>query len=513
MADQCLVSFEDVHATCGDVDISAITELKLLARANGVPQVTLLVDGGNSNGTGAFAADGVSLDNARAIFDTCRSMVKTSGASLSLSLTCRTVGGGGESQSLNLNGWMLVDAALSPVQQRGVCTAALTFAHPLYKAQLGGAMPGMLSVPPMLSSVSGGNPLEIFTAALEAYAEAPRSTPPQITVDGAVGLYEVEPALIRHLSAAVSALKSSVAWSGGGLPAHSVLGAWTSALWMGIASYGMPSAGNSVLQGLLSGLVPECSLALGGDFTAGALELGPFTPWADASLVIHDSDVLSLDFPQADPSPLSGVHFMTGLSSGNSLTSFHAMGAQAGEGVKPVDVFYVPQSELDAEYMYGPIQQFTEPGWLVHTASCAAGLRSRFESDSVTAGGGSFSSAATVPRGGTMALSGSTSSMPSVDYARAALLCAKAYFETSYMKDWAFNVATRLMFSSGGTLCPGRVVSIRSGSGEVVGGYINSVEHTISVANRAAVTRVTCTHPRFGGLPPAITSGSNALYT
>ena len=41
-----LVSFENVSASIGGSDISSIVELQLVAAANAVPQVTLLVDVG-----------------------------------------------------------------------------------------------------------------------------------------------------------------------------------------------------------------------------------------------------------------------------------------------------------------------------------------------------------------------------------------------------------------------------------------------------------------------------------
>jgi len=510
-----LVSFEDVHATCGGVDISAITELKVSTMTNGVPLIMLSVDGGNSDMSGSVAAEGVSLDNARIIFDACRSMVKTDGATLSLSLTCRAVGpGGSETQTLSINGWMLIDVALSSVQRKGVCTASLTFAHPLYKAHLGGAMVGLLETPPLVSQVNGGNPLDVFVNALTTYASTARAKPEPITLPGAYGPAEVHPILQSHLMKALSALRASVTWEGGGLPAEKILAGWGPALCAGIAtSYAVPSAGNSVLHTLFSGLIPECSLALGGDYMAGSLTLKPFEPWADASVELSDSRVMSVDFPSNDPSPISGVKFMVAATSGGGFISWHYDGAQGG-GSRPFEAFYVPKSELDAPYMYGPIQQFTEPAWLQQMAGHFDNLMSYKKSDAETTGSGLWHSATTVPRNGSVPTGGGGSKVSSTVYAEAALMCAKAYFETSLMKDWGFSVSAHLSITVGGsTLCPGKVLKVTTPSGEVVSGYITQVEHVISVASRAASTRVVCTHPRFGKLPAAITSPKNALYS
>lgn len=511
-----LVSFENVKATCGGVNISAITEIRLSAAANGVPQITLSVDGGHSNSANTMAADGVSLDNARVIFDTCRSLVKTDGGMLKLSMTCRSIGPSGEDiQTLNLDEWMLIDVALSPVQRSGVCTATLTFAHPLYKAHLGGAMLGLLAAQPSLASLRGGNPLAVFTDALSEYAMAPRLSAP--TIRGATDVGSIQAALVRQLNKALSALEKSVTWAGGGLPAAHELAGWDDALTSGIAAYAVPSSGNSVLQTLLSSLIPECMLALGGDFTKRALTLGPFEPWADAKFIVYDRDIVSMAFPQTDPAPISGVRMSTVASSGGDLTSFNALGCQVGDGAKPFEIFYVPESELSAPYMYGPIQQFAEPGWLLHTAAYGAGFRAHGESDASVAQNGGWNSAMTVPRGGSVELSGGSES-PALAFAAAAASCARAYFETSFMKDWGFSLTTRFMLSTeGGTLCPGSVLSVMAGSdggeSEIVGGYVTLVEHVISVASKAASTKIVCSHPRFGGkLPAAITSTTNALY-
>ena len=93
------------------------------------------------------------------------------------------------------------------------------------------------------------------------------------------------------------------------------------------------------------------------------------------------------------------------------------------------------------------------------------------------------------------------------------LACAKTFYETSLMKDWTFNVNTRLLINKGGVLCPGKVLSVNSASGEALAGYVVNVTHSISVPSKAAHTSITCAYPRFGSLPRGITSSANALYT
>ena len=170
---------------------------------------------------------------------------------------------------------------------------------------------------------------------------------------------------------------------------------------------------------------------------------------------------------------------------------------------------------MAGEYLYGPMPQFPEPRWLVTMSSCESSASARSVSDSFMVANGGLQTAAGTPRGGSVEFGAGIEGGSSIDYAQAVLACAKAYFETSFMKDWVFTATTRLMFStSSGILCPGRVLAVRSGAGEgeVLGGYITSVEHVISVANRNATTRITCSHPRFGELPASITSKTNALY-
>lgn len=507
-----LVSFENVSASVGGYDISDIVELSLKATSNSVPQVTLLVDVGPDGGR---AAEAISLSNARGVLDACREMVRTDGATLSLSVTCRIDGrGGSESQTLSVNGWILTDVAMSPIQRKGVCTAALSFQHPLCKAHLGGAVPALVAIPPTLDNVEDGNPLAVFVRALRIYEAAQRSATLPAAIPGARSPAEIREHLLSRLSKAASDLESHLSWTHGGLPAMGYLGGWGDLICKGIARYAAPSGGNSVLQTLLGYLVPECSLAVGGDYTRSSLDIGPFEPWADASLSIDDSDIVSMDFPQRDPTPISGVRMIMSVTNSSTGVSYHPIGCQTKDPAYLAETFYVPDSELSSQYMYGPIQQFSEPGWMVQMAQYELARSASPTSDSALVGGGKLKTAVTTPRGGGVSFGpGSGGGGSSIDYSQALLACGKAYFETSLMKDWTFTATARLMFSAnGGILCPGKVISIKADSSEVLGGYVVGVEHVISVPNRAATTRIMCTHPRFGELPAAITSTRNALY-
>lgn len=506
-----LVSFENVAASVGGYDISSIAEMHISASANSVPQITLAVDAANS-GAGIGAAEHVSLDNARTVFDVCRSMVKTDGATLSLSMTCHAVGPAGEEeQQLDISGWPLTDVAFTPVQEEGVCLASLTFQHPICKAHFGGFMPGFISGSPDLATVKGANPFAAFTEAIRAYGNMKAMETLPTALPGMSQPARVRAVLRQRLFKAVADLEASVSWTHGGLPAAGRLGGWGMSLVEGFArTYAAPGGGNSILQILLGSLVPECSLALGGDYTKDKLELGPFEPWADATLRISERDILSVDLPQSDPNPISGVCLAAVAQGGGFTSYFDLLGIQGD--TRPADVFYIPDSELKAPYMYGPIQQFTMPGWLQNTVSTRGTVLAGLIADITSAQEGLMETATTMGRNPVVTYGGGAATSSSVEYSSAAAACAKAYFETSFMKDWSFTVTARLLFSAGGTICPGRVMAVSTASGDVLTGYVSHVEHGISVANGSAVTKIVCTHPRFGRLPAAITSPKNALY-
>jgi len=508
-----LVSFEGVSASVGGFDISAIVEMRLQAAANTVPQITLLVDIGPDGGSEAIEA--VSLGNASQVFNACKEMVRKDEATLSLSVSCRIAGPTGQSvQTLSIEGWLLTDVALSPIKREGVCTASLTFRHPLFKAHLGGSVPGLVADDALLNNVEDANPLGVFVRALHLYASSMKVTALPVVVPDAVPPSEMHAQLVSRLTKAASDLESALQWTHGSLPGLSYMAGWADCICRGIARYAEPSCGNSVLQVLLGGLVPECSLAIGGDYTKGALEIGPFEPWADASLTVADSDILSMDFPQTDPSPISGVRLVLATTESDKGSSYFPGFCQVGNATYPAEAFYVPQSERDAQYLYGPIQQFTEPGWLVSASQFANSKSAAPASDAVQSVFGGLKTATTTPRGGDVSFHPSGNvGQASLDYANAALACAKAYFETSLMKDWVFTATTRLMFSTdGGVICPCRAVRITADGKEVLGGYVAGVEHIISVPSKSATTRVICTHPRLGGIPSAISSPTNALY-
>jgi len=255
-------------------------------------------------------------------------------------------------------------------------------------------------------------------------------------------------------------------------------------------------------------------LAIGGDYTQSTLEVGPNEPWAETSLTIDDSDIVSLQFPASDPSPLSGIRIVANNTADALPPGYHVVSCQTGDA--PAEIFYIPQSELSAEYLYGPIQQFQEPSWLGHMANGEQNRDDYRLEDTVLDQDGNLSTAVTVGRGGSAGFSGGggeQSGTAAISYSEAMLACAKAYYETSLMKDWSFTANLRLRFSAGGCICPGRVLGVQAGSGEILSGYVVAVTHTISVPNRAASTSIVCTHPRFGSRPDAIISGKNALYS
>ena len=506
-----VVVFENVSASVGGYDISSILELHLNATANDIPFVTLVVDGGHSNAGKPEAASALALSEVRSLLDVCRAMVKKSGATLNLSLTARAVGGRGDTQTMSISGWMLTDVSIAPVRRGGLVTVALTFMHPICKSHYGGVVPGLLASGLALDSVSGDNPLEVFVSALKTYGEsAKRSSPLPVGIGGADSL-RIRENLLTRLASATAALKSSLRWTGGGLPARNQLAGWEQLHRYALALYAMPSGGTSVFQRFARVLVPECSLAVGGDYTSASLDVGPFMPWADESASVDDSDILGVQFPQSDPSPISGVRVIGGETGESALISYHLDTSQALR--RTADVFYVPSEELQAEYLYGPIHQFQEPGWLTVMKGYAASRSNTGSSDLPSARYGKLILPGSKKAGTATFSSVAEKLLPSFSAAQAMMACAKAYYETSLMKDWAFSVETRLMFRTGGALiCPGQVIGFRSTGTTVVAGYVNSVTHTISVPSRTATTVIECTHPRFGAPPNGI-KGSNALYS
>lgn len=510
-----IVSFENVTATVGGADVSSIVEIQVQASANDIPSVTLLVDAGHpGKADGSSVAAAMDLEAAKKLYSFFIGKVRT--ATLDLSVTARSVGaGGGDTQTLEIKGWTLTDVMLSPIQESGAATVALTCCHPVCKAHFGGAVPGLLSRDPDLTTLAGDNPLAVFTSALGLYASAARIEDVRpTTVNGAADPVTVREKLIGHLTKATAALSSAVTWAGNGLPVPSS-GIPYELIRYGLSVYAMPSGGTSVFQRLVGALVPECSLALGGDYTKPALELRPFTPWEDATLTVKDSDIVSLQFPQSDPSPLSGVRIVSVDTADTLPASYHVDTVQTN--TRASEIFYVPDAELNADLLYGPVQQVQEPGWLAQVKYMSRNASDGGQTDERAAESDNLQTPTnTDPDNPTMTFTPVVADLPAVNYGEALLACAKAYYETALMKDWGFTVTCRFLLAGGGTLCPGRVIAVTSPSGKALEGYVTAVTHTISVTGKTARTTVACTHPRIGGALPrgmsAADTKHNALY-
>lgn len=499
-----IVSFEGVSATVGGVDIAALVELHLNFTANSIPTVTLLVDVGAVN-ENASAVDGVSLAEAGGFLQGLRGMVKSSSGTLELSVTAVSTGpGGSDTQTLKLSGWMLTDVAFSPVVRGGVCTASLTFMHPICKANFGGEMPALLSTNPVFND-GGSNPLDVFISALKTYADTARVADVRDTPnvpDGSAGPLEIREALLSQMDKAVSALAAHTAWSGGGLPLFTALAAYEPQVIQALSRYAAPTGGTSVFQRFSRALVPECSLVMGGDFTSSALSVHPLCPWASPTSSVGEGDIVSIALPQRDPSPISGVHMLSNDTSEELEDSYHQDGAQIKK--LPSEIFYVPQSEIGAEYMYGPIVQLQEPGWLYDT-HCLVVAASRTPPKQPA------TPTSTPISDDTASINAMGESQVAIDYASALMACSKAYYETSLMSGWVFEVTCRLMLSA--NIRPGEVMAVKAAGSTVLCGYVNSITHSISIRGRSATTVVTCSHPQImGKRPESITSGDNAMY-
>ena len=511
-----LVSFESVTATVGGRDVSSIIELQLQASANDIPSVTLLVDAGHPGRSDeASVASGMSLVAAKELYTGLVGGIRTS--TLDLSVTVRAAGStGGDVQTLRLSGWILTDVSLSPIQIGGVASVAITCQHPICRSHFGGAVPGLLVREPALDDLTGDDPLSVFISSLGMYATAARDTDVlQVESGVSADTTETREKLLKHLERAKSALESTVTWSGGGLPLPSS-NLPTELIRYGLSCYAVPSGGTSVFQRLVGGLVPECSLSLGGDYMQDRLSLRPFTPWEKASLSIWDSDIVTLQFPQSDPSPLSGVCAVSLATETKLPASYQVYDAQVSH--RPSEAYYVPRAELDADMFYGEVHQLQEPGWLASLRSAVENTASTGDSDFAAAGSGNMQTPTNTDIDNPAAsFQPAASSAPDTGYASALVTCAKAYYETSLMKDWAFGFGCRFILTGGGVLCPGKVVSVMSDGGVVLEGYVVSVTHTLSVVSRTARTSVACTHPRIGGVLPRGIADSdtqkNALYT
>lgn len=498
-----IVSFEGVSANVGGVDISALVELHLNFTANSIPTVTLLVDVGAVNES-ASAVDGVSLVKAGGFLQSLRGMVKSSSGTLRLSVTAVSMGpGGSDTQTLKLSGWMLTDVVFSPIVRGGVCTASLTFMHPICKANFGGEMPALLSTNPVFNG--GSNPLDVFISAANTYADTARVADIRDTPNvpgGSADPLVIREALLSQMEKAVSALAEHVTWSGGGLPLFTALAAYEPQVIQALSRYAAPTGGTSLFQRFSRALVPECSLVIGGDFTSPALSVHPLCPWASPTSSVDEGDIVSIALPQRDPSPISGVHMLSNDTSEELEDSYSQIGAQ----IKKLqsEIFYVPQSEIGAEYMYGPIVQLQEPGWLydTHCLIVSASRTPPKQPDTPTS----------MPiSDDTASINAMGESQVSIDYASALMACSKAYYETSLMSGWVFEVTCRLMLSA--NIRPGEVMAVNAAGSTVLCGYVNSITHSISIRGRSATTVVTCSHPQImGKRPDSITSGDNAMY-
>lgn len=495
-------------ATIGGSSVKGLVSVTVSATANGVPYATLVVSAGSPAGVPASTVYAASTADALSVLESFRKD-RDKGSTLTLTIVVRPYGGGG-AQRLSLSGWPLEDVALAPLAV-GACPAvSLTCRHPICRADNGGTLPDDFTTPPNDDDIEGGDPVAAFLSCLSACAAAARATVPPVSKEsdgkGATPLDRVRGELLKRLESGIQELERGVSVSAG-FPGADDL-AEIPKLARAFKPYAVRSCG--VLKPLLTSVLPDCSLVLGGDFTKQKLEISPFRPWADPSATVLETEIEHLRLPGVDMAPLLGVGLDVKTRVADANVSF--VYDTSGIDMKRTPVVYFPESVIQSRRV-GPLQWYEPPAWLQSVRELASSASAAMNSASYCDKQGLYKEPSNYT-GGDVGTSGGKSDLHT-KLGKVALALAHALYDTTYKSTLTFQAGLRFRPD----IFPGRTVAIKTveegvpGS-ESVRGCVLAVAHRIDVVSRSVATELTLAYPVFAGkIPDEIVDGNrNALY-
>lgn len=497
-------------ATIGGESIQGLVSLNVVAQANGIPYVTLVVDARNPGGKSPGTAVAASTDAAIGALQEFQGK-RDKGETLTLNVVVTPLSGDG-SAILSLRGWPLEDVILSPLTV-GACTSvSLTCRHPICRADNGGTIPDDFTSPVPDTDIKGSNPVEAFLSSLSAYATAALAVkPPDADVsdnNGSPTIQKVRTALVQRLKEGISTLEKHVSVSVG-FPAATLTSGIPSRQ-LAFKPYAARACG--ILRPLLTSVIPDCSLVLGGDFTQTALTIKAHTPWATPSTSILETEIEHLRLPGADQAPLLGVglDILSRVSDGNCSFITDLSGAN----LKRTPVTYVPQPVLSSPRV-GPLQWYSPPAWIESMRALASCATSSKSGASLLDKNGKYKSAENYS-GGPLGGGGGDAKLHT-DIGGAAMALAHALYDTTYRSTLVFHAVLRFRPD----IFPGTTVGIKTVSANgvasdvnAVRGYVLAVSSAIDIRSKSASTELTLSYPVFADkVPKEIIDGNkNALY-
>ena len=419
----------------------------------------------------------------------------------------QAVSSGGDTQELDLKGWLLTAVGYGGLSASGAMQLSLELVHPAKKinecaVNFFGLIDNSDAFLPF--NISGTDVYAGMVKTLELYSKSSTAFSSAISDPE----YKI---MQQKFENAREAFGQHIKWNDAkhGWPDDS-LSEISEYIPYALWDYVWSIHSATLWDGFVHHIVDDWHVSIRPTYWETALTMEPYAPWAAAELSISSNDISDLTLPPADPQNVSGAITLASAPELGSFTAFvNPQAAALGESDAAI--------WLEADTIGGAIVSFTPPPWyfraLTYSGQAANGgaLGSNTDNNS------------NMPMSATGSVADLTNISPDVLlYIQNHLKAfARENFVESFRRMFEVSVMTRLMITYGDDedhVHPGIVHDIKTESGRTLLTYFATrVIHTVDCVNKQAYTQITGSYLRREGGPTNITaipggSVDNILY-
>lgn len=502
-AEKTVYRITDGYVTIAGIGKIAVTSFMLILEHNGIPVLRLnivprLYIPAKPSKDGH--ADVTSLDDFVEAYNQLTACADDANKRVS-SFYFKAVSTSGDTQVLDLKGWLLTSVGYPSLSASGTFQLSLELCHPAKLInECAISFFGMEdhSVGNQGDSIDAGTIYEGINQVLELY----HTSASVATGEESSDAYAL---MLARFSQAKDAFKKYMTWSGavgwpyGPLPElKSVI---PRALWDYV--WGLNSI--TLWDWLSNRIVSDWFLSIRPTYWQDALTMEPSEPWRESRLEISSDDISDIALPAANPQNLSGAVARSLSPISSTFTAFanslaYKKGSTGGG------------AHVEKLSVGGALLQFEPPAWYFRCLTLAS-----LAAPGSTPGGTNNSSTPLNAMSSTASSSEiSTDWTPFLGIHTRAF--AKEYFVQSYKRFFEATITTRLILRyRGGYTHAGYVQSVTTPSGGILLKYFATrVIHAVDCISKQAYTQITGTYLRTKASPilEAIPGGTvgNSLY-
>ena len=304
-----------------------VTSFKLQLTAAGIPRLVIRVDPFHKLDDPVDVAQAPGLSTFIDRWSAFQELI-LSADNRNIDFEFRGYGSKDKKQNISLSKWIILSAGFSDVRASGGFAFVIEAVHPMYEFQestahlLGSAVEGKLPV----GAVTGENVLAALISGAEAYLEKHSDD----NISSEVNKDKCYISVIDDYKNMVKILKERLKWGTGsdqGFPDGGLSADVFKRIPYGVVEYAKSLNNAGSWDWLVRTFCAHWLLTIIPTYWSDKLIMAPLEPWQKHKMLIYDTDMVSVNLPAVDPTPIRGI---VGLFSPSILNSAEYSGYRDG---------------------------------------------------------------------------------------------------------------------------------------------------------------------------------------